>query len=117
MSSTTDIEMAYSPDGSDALTSSDLLKTTNGDLLKMLLEMKKQNTDLITQVKKNTEYLSSQIHENGTQNKKALCGVHINGLVNIAILFMNVGIFILVGIILDNANQIKPPTSCSNFTV
>ena len=49
MSSITDIEMAYSPDGSDALTSSDLLKTTNGDLLKMLLEMKKQmnkqNTD------------------------------------------------------------------------
>ena len=45
MSSITDIEMAYSPDGSDALTSSDLLKTTNGDLLKMLLEMKKENTD------------------------------------------------------------------------
>ena len=40
MSSTTDIEIAYSPDGSDALTSSDL--TTNGDLLKMLLEMKKE---------------------------------------------------------------------------
>ena len=44
MSSTTDIEMAYSPDGSDALTSSHLLKTTNADLLKMLLEMKKENT-------------------------------------------------------------------------
>ena len=48
MSSTTDIEMAYSPDGSyipdgsDALTSSD---PTNGDLLKILLEMKKENTD------------------------------------------------------------------------
>ena len=42
MSSTTDIEMAYNLDGPDALSSSDLLKTTNGDLLKMLLEMKKQ---------------------------------------------------------------------------
>ena len=55
MSSTTDIEMAYSPDGSDALTSSDGSSAlsssdpTNGDLLKMLMEMKKemnkQNTD------------------------------------------------------------------------
>ena len=50
MSSTTDIEMAYCPDGPDASTSSDLLKTTNGDLLKMLMEMKKENKKMVTQV-------------------------------------------------------------------
>ena len=44
MSSTTDIEMAYSPDGSGALTSSNLLITTNGESLKItyLLDMKKE---------------------------------------------------------------------------
>ena len=80
MSSTPYIEMVYSPDDSDALSSSDLSKTTNGEILKMLLEMKKQpkngdlfkmlceikkqNTDLVTQVKKN----GSEIYNNGTQN-------------------------------------------------
>ena len=53
MSSTTDIEMVYSPDGSDALTSSDLLKTTNGDLLKMLLEIKKE----VSTIKANQQQL------------------------------------------------------------
>ena len=42
MSSTTDIKMAYSPDVPDALTSSDMLKTSNADLLKVLLEIKKE---------------------------------------------------------------------------
>ena len=55
MSSTTDIEMAYSPDGSDALTSSDLLKTTNGDLLKMLLEIKKEVKKEVLTIKRNQE--------------------------------------------------------------
>ena len=58
MISATDVEMVYSPDGSDALTSTTDIEMadsnastssdpTNGDLLKMLLEMK-------TQMKKKT---------------------------------------------------------------
>ena len=66
----------------DLIFNSDLSKTTNGDLLKMLLEMKKQpkngdlfkmlceikkqNTDLVTQVKKN----GSEIYKNGTQDEE-----------------------------------------------
>ena len=48
MSSTTDIEMAYNLDCPDALSSSDLLKTRNGDLLKMLLEIKKEGKNKIS---------------------------------------------------------------------
>ena len=106
MSSTTDIEMAYCPDGPDASyyhsscssaspplpprTSSDLLKTTNGDLLKMLMEMKKENKKMVTQV------MTAVKNEVGSSHKK------LKDMLVICFLFPNLLIFIITIMVAEN---------------